>query len=81
MKENGFTSKSQLPDKYTGMSVTGTNVSADLSAKFPRSSLSGVRYIKFKDCFLRGEKKHIVKQLNIPVEAVGHDLLKEIMIC
>ena len=29
----------------------------------------------------RGPKKHIVKQLNIPVEAVGPDLLKEIMIC
>ena len=29
----------------------------------------------------KGWKKHIVKQLNIPVEAVGPDLLKEILIC
>ena len=27
----------------------------------------------------RGPKKHIVKQLNIPVEAVGPDLLNEII--
>ena len=58
---------------YSCMSVTGMNASADLSAKFPRSSLSGRSNVRNIKC-LRGEKAYFKA-----TEVVDLDLLKETM--